>query len=205
MYQKNLLMKRNIIYSVLLFVLVTWISCSQETMERDLECEDKFEEVYVPRPVSSLTSFAGYDLIVLSSGNEIFGWSPSVLREGSAMVVKYEVLYGRENENFQKDDKDLLAVRIANNLGVDTLLTVSHTVLNNIAVSAGIGTDEIGTVSWKVRAYCGLDTSLSSVTGYFRMLRPAAEIATANFQAAIPYYIDINNEVHYITEKSNTN
>lgn len=196
-------MKSNL-YLVLFSLIFLFASCDQETMKWDLTDADQFERVYTPTPVTSLTSLAGYDLLVLSSGNEVFSWEPSALREGSKMLVRYEILFGVEKETYTgKSDADLLSVKTADEEGVDTLLTLSHSNIDKIANAAGIGADEIGTLSWKVRAYCGLDSSLSTVTGYFRVLRPTAtaEVKSLNLNAPIPYYIDKENKVHYITIK----
>lgn len=196
-------MKSNQIYLVLFSVVFFLASCNQETMKRDLTDADQFERIYAPEPVTTLTSLAGYDLLVLSSGNEVFKWKPSLLREGSKMLVRYEVLFGKENQTFSGiEDSKFLAVKTADEEGVDTLLTLNHSNIDKIASAAGIAADQIGVVSWKVRAYCGLDNSLSTATGFFKVLRPAsAGVKSLCLNAPQPYYIDTNNNVHFVTEK----
>jgi hypothetical protein len=48
-----------------------------------------------------------------------------------------------------------------------------------------------------------MDSSLSTATGYFKVLRPAATagIKSLNLNVPLPYYIDKENKVHYITIK----
>lgn len=202
----NLLKKKKEIIVCLTwaFFLLVCVSCSQDTMDRDLATQDEFEKAYTPEPVTSFTSFAGYDLIVLSSGSEVFAWTPSKLHKGSQMVVSYEVLYGREDETFDSGDDQLLAVEKSNSQGVDTLLTIYHNTIDEIAEKAGIENDEIGTIAWKVRSYCGLDISLSTVTGYFRILRPAKNTSVAKLvlNPIKPYYVDTNHNIHYIKNTS---
>ncbi len=200
----NKLSMKNSLYLVLFSLVFLFVSCEQETMTRDLTDADQFERIYTPTPVTSLNSWAGYDLLVLSSGSEIFSWKPSALRKGSKMLVRYEALFGVENETYiGKSDVALLSVKTADEEGVDTLLTLSHSNIDKIASAAGIGADQIGTLSWKVRAYCGMDSSLSTATGYFKVLRPAATagIKSLNLNVPLPYYIDKENKVHYITIK----
>lgn len=202
------LLKKNFFFCLFgSFTLLFCASCAQNIMDRDLSTESEFEKAYVPEPVTTLTSFAGYDLIVLSSGSEIFTWLPSKLREGSNMVVSYEVLFGKEDETFNNGDDQLLSIKKSDYQGVDTLLTLYHSTIDEIAEKAAIGDDEIGTIAWKVRSYCGLDMSLSSVTGYFKVLRPAknATVAKLVLNSVRPYYIDIRHNIHYIKNVSNIN
>ncbi len=151
-------------------------------MIRDLKYADEFEEVYPPEPVPALTAFADGELITIQANEsgqivantDTLKWDESPLHEGSLMVVRYQVLIGTEDETFDGDDSSLLSVSTADGEGLDTTLTLNHVTLDDIAMNAGINAGETGTLSWKVRAYCGLDKTLSDVTGYFRVARPAS-------------------------------
>lgn len=148
-------------------------------MVRDLDYSEEFEEVYPPEPVPKLLTFANGETITITAtdGNvnansDTLRWEASPLHEGSLMVVRYQVLLGTEDETFQGDDDSLLSIQTSIDEGRGTYLSLNHAILNDIARDAGIEPGETGTISWKVRAYCGLDKTLSNVTGQFNVSRP---------------------------------
>lgn len=171
-------MKKRLIWFSLVAMSLWWTACEQNTMERDLDYTDEFEEVYPPEPVPKLLTFAnGENILIQSNGGQVVAgtdtlkWEASPLHEGSAMIVRYQVLFGTEDETFDGDDNSLLSVNTSDEEGKATTLGISHILLDDIAANAGIAPGETGTLTWKVRAYCGLDKTLSDVTGNFTVTR----------------------------------
>lgn len=173
------LTKKSFMWLSLVAMPLCWTACNQNTMVRDLDYSEEFEEVYPPEPVPKLLTFANGETITITAtdGNidvksDTLKWEASPLHEGSLMIVRYQVLLGTENETFQGKDASLLSVQTSNEEGIATSLTLNHTLLDDIAENAGIQPGETGTILWKVRAYCGLDRTLSNVTGQFNVTRP---------------------------------
>jgi len=163
------------------FFVCMLLPCMMSCEQNPLNWKDKlaykkdFEAVYTPTAVQTLLSFANNETIDLSiTGNDTLKWKSSVLPKGSAMVVKYEVLLGSNDANLKETDDKLLGVETSDNEGADTTLVISSTTLESIASAAGITAGQTGTISWKVRAYCGQDNSVSSVTGHFKLSVPAS-------------------------------
>ncbi len=172
-------MKKHLIWFSIATLPLWWTACDQNTMVRDLDYTDEFEEVYPPEPVPKLLTFAnGENIQIQSNGGQIVAkadtlkWVSSPLHEGSAMMVRYQVLLGTEDETFKGDESTILSVFTSGEEGKSTALGISHILLNDIAANAGISPGETGTLTWKVRAYCGLDKTLSNVTGNFTVTRP---------------------------------
>jgi|WetSurMetagenome_2_1015567.scaffolds.fasta_scaffold23357_2 starch-binding outer membrane protein SusE/F len=169
--------KRTLINAFFVCMLLPcMMSCEQDPLnwKNKLAYKKDFEAVYTPTAVQTLLSFANNETIDLSiTGNDTLKWKASVLPKGSAMVVRYEVLLDSCDNNFNKTDNGLLGVITSGNEGIDTTLVISSSALVSIASNAGFN-EGIKTLSWKVRAYCGLDNSISKVTGHFKLSVPAS-------------------------------
>lgn len=125
---------------------------------------DEYEPVVAPDPVRTLNTMASGERIILSSSateSIVFSWSPT--EEHGNTVYRYEVLMDTIGGDFSKP----IYTGQADGNGLETKLTISHYQLNTIGRQAKFRCNNNGTLRWKVRAYCGLDQSISSLEGYF--------------------------------------
>ena len=167
--------KRTLINAFFVCMLLPcMMSCEQDPLnwKNKLAYKKDFEAVYTPTAVQTLLSFANNETIDLSViGNDTLKWKSSVLPKGSAMVVRYEVLLDSCDNNFNKTDNKLLSVITSGDEGIDTTLIINSSTLVGIASNAGFKAG-LKTLSWKVRAYCGEDNSVSASTGHFKVSVP---------------------------------
>lgn len=165
--------RRNLMWLCFLALAHGMTSCEQDTLVRDLPYENEFETAYAPTAVSKLlTPSDGEEIVADRSKTITFSWEKSKNPEGSNMYVKYEVLFGSEGCDFTKVDEKSNSVQRADNEGKNTQLSLSGAFLDIIANEAKIEAGSTGILVWKVRAYCGLDETLSSVEGKIKVTRP---------------------------------
>ncbi|MBD8387144.1 SusE domain-containing protein [Dysgonomonas sp. BGC7] len=155
-------MKNRLSNLIVLFCLIAFAACSNE-INPGFNQED-YEPIVPPEPVRTLTSMASGERVILSGTSVediVLSWIPTVVKGNT--VFRYEVLFDTNDGDFSnpievlKSDKEAL----------ETKLTLSHFQMNAIGRLAKFKCNSNGTLRWKVRAYCGLDQSLSSLEGTF--------------------------------------
>ncbi len=126
--------------------------------------QNDYEPIVPPDPVRTLDSMASGERVVLSEGSltdVVLSWTPTEPHGNT--VYRYEVLIDTEDGDFSAP----VETTFSDNNGIETTLTLTHYQLNTIGRLAGFRSNTEGTLRWKVRAYCGLDESMSSVEGWF--------------------------------------
>lgn len=130
-------------------------------------CQEDIVNDY-PVPVNLITPLQ--DSIVAidseSSSDFIFEWSE--LPDASGTVT-YKVLFDIPDTYFETP----LLVFNSDNDGMQTSLSLSHAMLDSIAVEAGIPAKKSGTVKWAVDAITGKDT-ITSIAGSIILKRPTS-------------------------------
>ena len=107
---------------------------------------------------------ASGERVVLSSSSLtdiVLKWTPTTAHGNT--VYRYEVLIDTIGGDFTNP----VEISLSDNNGLEPQLTLSHDQANAIGKLAKFRCNTNGTLRWKVRAYCGLDDSISSLEGFF--------------------------------------
>lgn len=146
----------------MLFICISFFACSNKLNPGFKQGE--YEPIILPEPVHTLNSMASGERVVLTEGSLtdiLLSWTPTA-KQGNT-VYRYEILFDGPNGDFSKP----IQVLTADNNGLDSKSTLTHYQVNMIGKMAGFKANTNGTLHWKVKAYCGLDESISTLEGYF--------------------------------------
>lgn len=154
--------KRLMDFSLLLFLIMGLAACENK-LNPGFDPDD-YEPVVAPDPVRTMDAMASGERIVLSGSSltdVVLKWTPTTPHGNT--VYRYEVLLDTIGGDFSSP----VEVSFSDNNGTENQLTLTHYQLNTIGKLAKFRCNTNGTLRWKVRAYCGLDQSISSLEGYF--------------------------------------
>lgn len=126
--------------------------------------QNDYEPIVPPDPVYTLNSMSSGERVILNNGsltNIVLSWTPTT--EHGNTLYRYEVLF----EGPDGDFSDPIQIFTSDNNGTEPQLTLSHYQANVLGHLANFKANSNGTLRWKIKAYCGLDESISSLEGYF--------------------------------------
>ena len=153
-------MKRNYIILISFVLSIVLGACS----------DDDEMQVNLPKP-SNLVGPVNNSVIALDLDNNsssTFSWN-TLPDNGLGGEVTYHVLFDKDGTLFEMP---VMALE-SNNGGRDTVLTVLHSQLDQIAELAGIPGKKSGKIKWAVEAIVGQDT-ITSVAGAITVNRPTS-------------------------------
>ena len=153
-------MKRNYIILISFLLSIVLGACS----------DDDEMQINLPKP-SHLMGPENNTVIALDPDNNAsstFSWS-SLPDNGLVGEVTYQVLFDKDGTLFEMP---VMALKSDNN-GKDTVLTILHSELDEIAGLAGIPGKKSGVLKWAVEAIVDQDT-ITSVAGSVTVNRPTS-------------------------------
>lgn len=159
---KNNMITKKLIYLCLLLFLVGMTACDNK-LNPGFDPDD-YEPIIPPEPVRTMDTMASGERVILSGASLtdiILKWTPTE-KHGNT-IYRYEVLIDTIGGDFKKP----VEVSFSDNNGLEPQLTLTHHQVNTIGKLAKFRCNTNGTLRWKIRAYCGLDQSISSLEGYF--------------------------------------
>lgn len=156
------MVRKNLLSIVCLLFLIGLAACDNK-LNPGFDPDD-YESIVPPDPVRTMDAMASGERVVLSGSalsDIVLKWTPTTPH--GKTVYRYEVLIDTIGGDFSNP----VEVSFSDNNGVESQLTLTHYQANTIGRLAKFRCNTNGTLRWKVRAYCGLDQSISSLEGYF--------------------------------------
>ena len=156
-------MKTHKFFKVAMLLLLTGLAACDNERNPGFNPND-YEPIVAPDPVHTLDAMASGERVVLSSSSLtdiVLKWTPTTAHGNT--VYRYEVLIDTIGGDFTNP----VEISLSDNNGLEPQLTLSHYQANAIGKLAKFRCNTNGTLRWKVRAYCGLDDSISSLEGFF--------------------------------------
>lgn len=156
-------MKTQRFFKVAMLLLLTGLAACDNERNPGFDPND-YEPIVAPDPVHTLDAMASGERVVLSSSSLtdiVLKWTPTTAHGNT--VYRYEVLIDTIGGDFTNP----VEISLSDNNGLEPQLTLSHYQANAIGKLAKFRCNTNGTLRWKVRAYCGLDDSISSLEGFF--------------------------------------
>lgn len=132
-----------------------------------VSCQEN--EVYdYPVPVNLITPLSDSTIVIdpEMETDFVFEWSELPESEG---VVSYLVLFDQDGTKFESP---VFSIE-SDNGGLQTKLSLSHTMLDSIAIKVGIPAKRSGIVRWAVDAIVEQDT-ITSIAGRIELRRPTS-------------------------------
>jgi starch-binding outer membrane protein SusE/F len=153
----NTLYKNILATATLLALLVTvLIGCKDD---------DEFNNVSVTAVNQFYEPVDDRHVALNSKGSMYFEWEKSIAADNS--IIYYDVVFDKADGDFSNP----LQIVTSDNKGIATGATISHVVLNRIAMAAGIDLDQPGTIKWTVRASRGLNFAVAEKARTITLLR----------------------------------
>lgn len=149
---------KNILASATLLALIATIliGCKDD---------DEFNNVSVTSVNQFYEPVDDRHVALKSDGNMYFEWEKSIAADNS--IVYYDVVFDKADGDFSNP----LQIVTSDNKGTATGATISHVMLNRIALAAGFDIDQPGTLKWTVRASRGLNFAISEQSRSITLLR----------------------------------
>lgn len=135
--------------SLLFSIAFAFIACETDNMNYKDAAVTPVKALYEP------TNNRTIKLLSSASASLYFEWEPVRVEDSGA--AQYEVLFDKAGGDFS----DPIYLVVSDNTGFSSAATITHKVLNKIAVKAGIAPGETGSVIWKVASSRGVNRAFS--------------------------------------------